>query len=181
MENNQNTPPLISLGEQQPLTYQNEWLQKFIDDNKTKEAVNLFYKSMNVDDMKIIANELITNKTWIVLNFSGSPITAKGCQYLCNALEKNSTLKHLFLSFNHLGDGAQFVWELLLTDKNKTIQSIDFSQTELTDNCIDKVVGIIKKDRMRYISLDDAHLSKDGKQQLRQAAIDNNYTGVLYL
>ncbi|CAF1315844.1 unnamed protein product [Didymodactylos carnosus] len=182
MEDNENRLRLITLDEQNPSLYQNEWLQKLLDDNKTKPSLNLFYELINDDDMKMIAKEMANNKTRIILNLSCSPITAKGCQYLCNALERNSTLEALFLCDNHLGDdGAQFVWQLLLADKNKTIRAIDLSLTELTDNCIDKIVEVMKTARIRYIDIEKNHLSIEGKQQLRQAAIDNNYTGKLYL
>jgi Ran GTPase-activating protein (RanGAP) involved in mRNA processing and transport len=94
--------------------YENPQLQQRIANNGNKTTLDLSNSKYTDQDMRIVANELKTNKTITWLKLHQNQISDRGAQRLGNALKLNTTLKDLRLYNNQIGDqGAKYLGDAL--------------------------------------------------------------------
>ena len=75
-----------------------------------------------------------------------SQIGDEGAKYIAEALTKNSTLTHLYLSYNQIGDkGAKYIAGALA--KNSTLTHLDLGSNQIGDEGAKHIEKILSKNR----------------------------------
>ena len=110
--------------------YVNKILQELIKTERTKESVRFSKQMLNYDDMKIISNELISNKYWTILYLWESYMNEKHIMILSHGLKLNSTLICLNLDCNLLGDEGTSILASVLK-VNTSLRTVCLNKNEI--------------------------------------------------
>ncbi|CAF2028261.1 unnamed protein product, partial [Rotaria magnacalcarata] len=116
------------------IPYTNPKLTQLITVNINAATVYFQGQSLNDQDMKIVANELLqVNKVVTTLYLNSNQIGDVGAQFLADALKANTTLTVLYLYENQIGDtGAQYLGDALKT--NQSLQNLQLHNNKIGDS-----------------------------------------------
>merc|ERR1712061_74516 len=104
-------PSIMSLGSLYKQDERNSWIR---DHFEGKSSVDLWFESLSVADITVIAELLVDTETLERLFLSGNQTGDDGVIALSKGLKINDTLQGLFLGGNRIGDeGARALSEVL--------------------------------------------------------------------
>ncbi|CAF1259758.1 unnamed protein product [Rotaria sp. Silwood1] len=163
------------------IIYPNPQLEKLIGNNQTKYEWNFQKKILIDEDIKIIADALITNTTLIKLNLSQCQIDDQGAQYLADVLKQNKTLISLYLHKNQISNyGVRFLADALI--QNKTLTTLDLSHNNINDEGIQYLANMLQKNsKLTTLHLSQNQIGDKGIQYLANALQQNRTLNILHL
>ncbi|CAF0898511.1 unnamed protein product [Rotaria sordida] len=174
--------------------YRNKILQELMNTDQKKESIRFPQQPVNMDDMKLISDELISNKWWKIIYMWKAYLEEKHlASFLC-AIESNSTILCLSLDWNQLGDdGASLMADLLQSNTtlrsvylnanrisaigareladmlhvNTTLTHLELTSNSIGDSGVIAIARALQENRtLQALNLSQTDMTLDGVQQL---------------
>lgn len=121
--------------------------------------------------------ELLTsnNHALKILGLNSTGLTDVGAEDLGVMLQKNSTLTHLELEANDIGDRGMLYLAETLMKHNTTLEQLNLAKNKpITDSSVDLLVELIQQNRpLKVLNLSHCGITSSGKAKL-QEAIESN-------
>ncbi|CAF0986236.1 unnamed protein product [Adineta ricciae] len=146
--------------------YHNSELENLIHHKASVQFAEFRDKSLNNEDVDIIASELVKNTYWQDLSLCENSIGSVGAASLSKALLTNSTLKQLRLVNNGLGDeGVEYI--ALALHVNTTLECLYMQGNKISSTGTMKLSVMLKINKsLTYIHLSDNNIGDDGMAAL---------------
>lgn len=162
-------------------SFQNEYLQKFIDNHKMENSISFSEQSLTINDMHLIANELHTNKYWCRISFCRIPLTEEHIEILMHSLKSNqlddssSSSKNLDLIDNQISKIGAVKIALLLQQPSSLLIELNISENLLEDAGVISIAqALIKNTTLIKLHLDSVKMTNDSLQDLVKMIRTNN-------
>jgi hypothetical protein len=158
-------------------SYQNQKLKDFIEKYQRESEIDLHDQDLSDEDMQIVVKEAIINKQCRKLRLQVNEITSAGASIIAKALNKNTTLEELWLSYNNVGDmGVHFLTKTLSLN-NSLLRELHLIATEITDEGAGYLAEMLKTNSaLLYVNLDGNNIGNRGIESLITTLIHYNRT-----
>jgi hypothetical protein len=171
--------PLIRIPQITPNTiYPIQQLELILDQCQYKSKVDLIRRRLMDADMNVVVNHAIINKQCEQLLLSENMITSIGSSIIAAALNNNTTLKFLSLSYNHLlsDKGVKYLTEILALNNSK-LETLSLHGTGITDESAKHLSSMLKKNTiLTWLHLGRNKISDQGIYLLADVLTHYNKT-----
>ena len=138
--------------------------------NTTIEDLDLSHNPIgeHVEGATAVAKILVENKALTELDLRDCHISSEGAVELAAALCKNTTLKHLDLSRNPIGEhveGTTAVAKMLL--ENKALTKLDLRNCHISsEGAVELAAALCKNSTLKYLNLDHNPIGVEGASSM---------------
>jgi Ran GTPase-activating protein (RanGAP) involved in mRNA processing and transport len=152
-------------------------LESIIDQKSLNSIIDLNDQELTDKYMPTIVKDAIGTKQCVKLLLSNNKFTSNGSSILAKALDNNTTLTFLNLSYNNLSDeGVQYLTEILSRNNSK-LEVLSLHRTGITDQCAPYLAKMLKKNTtLTWLHLGRNKISDQSMRHLTEVLIDHNKT-----
>ena len=149
-------------------------IAKAIKVNVVLKKLNICGNSVSDDGTAAISDGLKDNKSLHELNMAGNGITSKGAKKLAEAIKVNTTLKILNIGSNTISDGGAIAIGDSLKSNN-SLQEIDMDYNKITSKGANKIAEAIKVNTtLKILTICNNTISDDGVAAISDSLKSNN-------
>ncbi|CAF3795354.1 unnamed protein product [Rotaria sp. Silwood1] len=152
-------------------------IHHMINNMKGSDRWDFKDQQVTADDVKLIANELKTDRNCRELDISKNGLTSAAVHYLSAMLKENMTLEKLYLGQNQIGDdGLRALCEALKAHEKNTLEVLSLEFNRITDRSVPGIIEILNLPNLTLNALfiHSNRLSEDSKQKLTVLAKTRN-------
>jgi hypothetical protein len=152
-------------------------LEFMIDQSLNHSKVDLIKQQLTDTDMNIVVKHAIINKQCKSLLLANNKITSIGSLIIAEALNNNTTLELLSLSYNNLSDeGIQSLTNILSLN-NSNLKILSLHSTGITDESVKHLSKMLKTNtNLTWLHLGGNQISDQGVHLLADVLIRYNKT-----
>ncbi|CAF1276602.1 unnamed protein product [Rotaria sp. Silwood1] len=152
-------------------------IRHVINNMKGSDRWNFKDKQVTAEDVKLIANELKTDKNCRELDLSKNGLTSAAVHYLSGMLKENTTLEKLYLGKNQIGDDrVRALCGVLKVHGNNTLEVLSLECNRITDRSVPGIIELLNQPNLilNALFIHSNRLSEESKQTLTVLAKTRN-------
>ncbi|CAF3219116.1 unnamed protein product [Rotaria socialis] len=158
-------------------TYQDNILEKLIDEFSIGPVVDLSHQKLSDYDMPIVVHKAIIKQQCKELWLQANQISPTGAAIIADALPKSSTLETLYLRDNRLSDKGVCFLAMALSAPNSMVKDLGLGGNNITDAGVQYLAEMLKKNTsLTTLYLRHNQISDQGVEILADALAYHNTT-----